>query len=76
MFHFYAPRKRQKITGFLMFSGCIEMEQWLKMGYAFQSSICEKFSSQAAKQKSKFFTIYTKIILILGNSVTYNEFLN
>ena len=28
MFHFYAPRKRQKIFGFLMLSGSIQMEHW------------------------------------------------
>ena len=31
MFHFYTPRKHQKISGFLMFSGDIEVEHWLKM---------------------------------------------
>ena len=33
MFHFYTPWKHQKTSGFLMFSGGIEVEQWLKMGY-------------------------------------------
>ena len=32
MFHFYTPWKHQKTGGFLMFSGGIEMEHWLKMG--------------------------------------------
>ena len=32
MFHFYIPRKHQKTSGFLMFSGGIEVEHWLKMG--------------------------------------------
>ena len=31
MFHFYTPRKHQQIAGFLMFSGDIEVEHWLKM---------------------------------------------
>ena len=31
MFHFYSPRK-QKIFGFLTFSGGIELEHWAKMG--------------------------------------------
>ena len=31
-FHFYTPRKYQKTYGFLMFSGGIEVEHWLKMG--------------------------------------------
>ena len=30
-FHFYNPWKRQKTLGFLMFSGCIEMEHWAEM---------------------------------------------
>ena len=30
--HFYTPRKRQKIKGFLTFSGGIEMLHWTKMG--------------------------------------------
>ena len=30
MFHFYTPWKHQKTGGFLMFSGDIEMEHWLK----------------------------------------------
>ena len=30
MFHFYAPKNT---AGFLMFSGGIEMEHWLKMGW-------------------------------------------
>ena len=30
-FHFNTPRK-QKTVGFLMFSGSIEVEHWLKMG--------------------------------------------
>ena len=29
---FYTPWKYQKISGFLMFSEGIEMEQWSKMG--------------------------------------------
>ena len=32
MFHFYTPWKQQKTGGFLMFSGGIEVEHWLKMG--------------------------------------------
>ena len=32
MFHFYSPWKYQKTFGFLIFSGCIEVEQWLKIG--------------------------------------------
>ena len=32
MFHFYTPWKHQKAKDFLMFSGGIEMEHWLKMG--------------------------------------------
>ena len=32
MFHFYTPWKYQKTAGFLMFSGGIEVEHWLKMG--------------------------------------------
>ena len=31
MFHFYTPIKHQKIRWFL-FSGCIEVQHWLKMG--------------------------------------------
>ena len=31
MLHFYTSRKRQKTSGFLGFSGDLEMEQWLKM---------------------------------------------
>ena len=31
MFHFYTPWKHHKIGGFLMFSGGIEVEHWLKM---------------------------------------------
>ena len=31
MFHFYTPWKYQKIGSFLMFSGGIEVEHWLKM---------------------------------------------
>ena len=31
VFHFYAPWKHQKTSGFLMFSGGIEIEHWLKM---------------------------------------------
>ena len=33
MFNFYTPWICQKVTGFLMFTGAIEMEQWLKNGY-------------------------------------------
>ena len=32
MFHFYILWKHQKTSGFLMFSGGIEVEHWLKMG--------------------------------------------
>ena len=32
MFHFYTPWKRQKIFGFLTFSGGIELKHWAKMG--------------------------------------------
>ena len=32
MFHFYTPRKHQKTSGFLIFSGGIEVEHWLKLG--------------------------------------------
>ena len=32
MFHFCIPWKYQKTGGFLMFSGGIEVEHWLKMG--------------------------------------------
>ena len=32
IFHFYIPWKHQKTGGFLMFSGGIEVEHWLKMG--------------------------------------------
>ena len=32
MFHFYTTRKRQKTSGFLMFSGAIKREHWTKMG--------------------------------------------
>ena len=32
MFHFSTPGKHQETEGFLMFSGGIEVEQWLKMG--------------------------------------------
>ena len=32
IFHFYSPWKQQKTGGFLMFSGGIEVEHWLKMG--------------------------------------------
>ena len=32
MFHFYTLCKHQKTGGFFMFSGGIEMENWLKMG--------------------------------------------
>ena len=32
MFYFYAPWKSQKTFGFLVFSGGIEMEHWVKMG--------------------------------------------
>ena len=28
---FYTPGKRQKTRGFLMFSGCIESDQWHEM---------------------------------------------
>ena len=31
MFHFYTPWKHQKPGGFLIFSGGIEVKQWLKM---------------------------------------------
>ena len=31
MFHLYTPWKHQKMYGFLMFSGSIEVEHWLKM---------------------------------------------
>ena len=34
-FHFYTPLKNQKTSGFLMISGGIEMENWLKMGKIF-----------------------------------------
>ena len=30
--YFYTPWKRQKIKGFLTFSGGIQMERWAKMG--------------------------------------------
>ena len=33
MFHFYNPWKHQKTNGFLMFSGSIEVEHWLKIGW-------------------------------------------
>ena len=33
MFHFYTPSKYQKTSGFLIFSGGIEVENWLKIGY-------------------------------------------
>ena len=32
MFHFYTSWKHQKTGGFLMLSGNIEVEHWLKMG--------------------------------------------
>ena len=32
MFHFYTPRKHQKTSGFLMFSGGTEVQHWLNMG--------------------------------------------
>ena len=32
MFHFHTPRKHQKTVGFFMFSGVVEVENWLKMG--------------------------------------------
>ena len=32
-FHFYSPWKRQKTRSFLTFSGGIEMEHWLDMGW-------------------------------------------
>ena len=32
MFHFYTPWKHQKTGGFLMFSGGIEVQHWLKIG--------------------------------------------
>ena len=32
MFHFYTIWKHQKTSGFLIFSGGIEVEHWLKMG--------------------------------------------
>ena len=31
MFHFYTPRKQQKNSGFLTFSGGKEMEHWFEM---------------------------------------------
>ena len=39
MFSFYTPRKRQKIKGFLKFSGGIEMDHWIKMGYHERASL-------------------------------------
>ena len=33
MFYFYTPWKHQKTGGFLMFSGGIEVEHWLKMAW-------------------------------------------
>ena len=45
MFHFYAPRKRQKTFGFLIFSGDVEIElKWIKT-----------FSTFAAIQKLQEF---------------------
>ena len=38
MFNFYNPWKRQKTYGFLMFSGGIEMEHWIKT-YQYQDPI-------------------------------------
>ena len=32
LFHFYTPWKHKKTFAFLMFSGGIEVEHWLKMG--------------------------------------------
>ena len=35
IFNFYTLRKHQKTTNFLMFSGGIEVEHWLKLGCIF-----------------------------------------
>ena len=32
MLHFYTPWKHQKTGGFLIFTGGIEVERWLKTG--------------------------------------------
>ena len=32
MFYFYTPWKHQKTSGYLTFSGDIEVENWLEMG--------------------------------------------
>ena len=39
MFHFYTPWKHQKTSSFLIFSGGIEVEHWLKMGYQFIETV-------------------------------------
>ena len=33
MFDFYTPWKHQKTLGFLIFSGVVKVERWLKIGW-------------------------------------------
>ena len=37
IFHFHTPSKRQETFDFLIFSGGIEMENWIKMDYILSS---------------------------------------
>ena len=43
MFHFYTPRKYQKIKDFLIFSGAIEREDWPDKEYLMAVSLLIHF---------------------------------
>ena len=70
MFHFYTPWKRQKISGFLTFSGGTEIENWLEMDYncGFKTSnVTQKELSEVlykSSYSSKFCNIHRKKLVL------------
>ena len=70
MFHFYTPWKRQKISGFLTFSGGTEIENWFEMDYncGFKTSnVTQKELSEMlykSSYSSKFCNIHRKKLVL------------
>ena len=56
LFYFYTPWKHQKTGGFLMFSGGIEVEHWLKIGLVNLSELA-KFYLPWNHQETKDFPV-------------------
>ena len=53
VFHFYTPWKRQKTSGFLTFSGGIEMEHWRQNGLIQNYGAASTRPSILVSQKKK-----------------------